>query len=106
ASAFCSDEGAYLARIGEDYVSAVTHHARRQQGRCALFGATVTGVGLQAEIMLPKLTRLAVGGRDCVGVFAVRNGLHTLRRIELLEILFLPAASSHSPHCTALLSCM
>src|SRR6185437_1558800 len=59
---------------------------------------------------LPKLARLAIGSCDCVGVFAMRDCLYTLRRIKLFEVGDLstthhPAHSTHhASHWSALLS--
>jgi len=67
----------------------------------------------KAEVAFPKLTRPAIGSCDRVGVFAIGDCLHALRRIKLLEVGDLPAphhaphASHHSSHrATFLLSCL
>jgi hypothetical protein len=55
----------------------------------------VADVGLEAQIALPEIARLPVGGGDIVGVAAMADGPYPVLRVERLEIGHLAAAHGY-----------
>src|SRR6516164_9002710 len=88
------DEPADLLRRCEDHVGAVAHHSGPDERRRTLLGSLVADVGLEAQIALPEIPRLAVGGRNLVSVAAMIDRSHPILGVELLEIGH-PAAAHH-----------
>src|SRR5882724_8008946 len=77
--------GNFLRRC-ENNGGAITHHARRHNRRRTFLGSILAGVGFEAQIALPKGSRLAVGGRDAIGVVTVGDGFDLNSWFEFLKI--------------------
>src|SRR5882672_5872459 len=90
--------GDFLRRC-ENNGGAITHHARRHDCRRTLLGSILAGVGLEAQIALPKGSRLAVGGRDAIGIVTVGDGFDLNSWFEFFKI-WVRASSHHSSHAT------
>src|SRR5882762_203920 len=90
--------GDFLRRC-ENNGGAITHHARRHDCRRTFLGSILAGVGLEAQIALPKGSRLAVGGRDAIGIVTVGDGFDLNSWFEFLKI-WVRASSHHSSHAT------
>src|SRR6516165_10336025 len=97
------DESADLLRRGEDHVGAVAHHSGSDKGRRALLRTLVADIGLEAQIALPEIPHLSVGGRNLVSVAATIDRLHSILGIELLEVRHPAAAHHHAAHLIAAL---
>src|SRR5712664_1680143 len=92
--------GDFLRRC-ENNGSAITHHARRHDCRRTFLGSILAGVGLEAQIALPKGSSLAVGGRDAIGIVTVGDGFDLNSWFEFFKI-WVRASSHHSSHATLL----
>src|SRR5581483_11852161 len=90
------DERADLRRIGEHHRRAVALHAGADDHGLAGTRAVLAGIGLEAQVVLPDLLRLAVGGAYRVGVAAASDRGHLPFGRRALEI-DLAAAHHHSP---------
>src|SRR6267378_5931382 len=90
--------GDFLRRC-ENNGGAITHHARRHDCRRTFLGSILAGVGLEAQIALPKGSRLAVGGRDAIGIVTVGDGFDLNSWFEFFKI-WVRASSHHSSHAT------
>jgi hypothetical protein len=67
-STLMRDEGADLIRRCEDHVGAISHHSGTHEGRRPLLRTIVADIGLEAQIALPEIANLAVGGRNLVSI--------------------------------------
>src|SRR5882724_10849333 len=90
--------GNFLRRC-ENNGGAITHHARRHNRRRTFLGSILAGVGFEAQIALPKGSRLAVGGRDAIGIVTVGDGFDLNSWFEFFKI-WVRASSHHSSHAT------
>src|SRR6266481_6758868 len=90
--------GDFLRRC-ENNGGAITHHARRHDRRRTFLGSILAGVGPEAQIALPKGSRLAVGGRDAIGIVTVGDGFDLNSWFEFFKI-WVRASSHHSSHAT------
>src|SRR5262249_23841198 len=97
------NEPADLLWSSENHVGAVAHHAGSNEGRRALLRAVIADIGLEAQVALPEIANLAVGGPNLVSVGAVIDRLHPILGIKLLEMGHPAAAHHHAAHLIAAL---
>src|SRR4030088_191369 len=84
ASASSLDHLVDLIRCCENHVGAVSHHAGRHDRGRAAFRPILAGIGLEAEVALPKGVCLVVGGGHAIGVAAIRDCLDPFVRLQPL----------------------
>ena len=94
-SAVLRNETADFLGTREDHVGAIAHHSGRQDRRHTFLRTVVTYIGLEAQIALPEIPRLPIGGGNLIGVAAMVDRADPILGVELLEIGHL-AAAHHS----------
>src|SRR5260370_29887974 len=99
------DKGADVLRSREKHGGTVARHAGAHDDRLAGKRSGIRGIGLEAEVYLPEIRRLAVGGGHVIGVAAVADRLHLLLGPELLQVLELRRHASHAAAGSLWLGC-